>query len=150
MDNTIVYLLDGQFRPAKAGDVGELFVSGLNLAAGYVNGRDPEKFVDNPLAIDPTYAKLYRTGDFARVEKGVLVYEGRTDSQVKVRGHRVDLAEVEKAVNSLEGVSFFFSLMEKTEQSCYLKFLCDGYFEQDRSKKIIKKNILRIKKGWKL
>lgn len=104
VDNTIVYLLDGQFRPAKAGDVGELFVSGLNLAAGYVNGRDPEKFLDNPLAIDPTYAKLYRTGDFARVEKEVLVYEGRTDSQVKVRGHRVDLAEIEKAVNALEGV----------------------------------------------
>ncbi|XP_018568645.1 uncharacterized protein LOC108908938 [Anoplophora glabripennis] len=104
VDNTIIYLLDGEFRPAKAGVVGELFVSGLNLAAGYVNGRDPEKFLDNPLAIDPTYAKLYRTGDFARVEKGVLVYEGRTDSQVKVRGHRVDLAEVEKAVNSLEEV----------------------------------------------
>ncbi|KAJ8940685.1 hypothetical protein NQ318_017735 [Aromia moschata] len=104
VDNTIIYLLDRDFRPVKAGDVGELFASGLNLAAGYVNGRDPEKFLDNPLAIDPTYAKLYRTGDFARLEKGTLMYEGRTDSQVKIRGHRVDLAEVEKAVNSVDGV----------------------------------------------
>ncbi|KAJ8964557.1 hypothetical protein NQ314_004859, partial [Rhamnusium bicolor] len=104
VDNTIIYLLDRDFRPVKAGDVGELFVSGLNLAAGYVNGRDPEKFLDNPLAIDPTYAKLYRTGDFASIEKGILLYEGRTDSQVKIRGHRVDLAEVEKAVNLLDGV----------------------------------------------
>lgn len=104
LDNTILYLLDKDFRPVKAGDIGELFVSGSNLAAGYVSGRDPEKFLDNPLAIDPSYGKLYRTGDYARLEKELLYYEGRTDSQVKIRGHRVDIAEVEKAVNSLEGV----------------------------------------------
>lgn len=103
VDNTIIYLLDQDYRPVKAGDVGELFVSGLNLAAGYVNGRDPDRFIDNPLAIDPTYSRLYRTGDFARIEKGTIIYEGRTDSQVKIRGHRVDLSEVEKAVNSIEG-----------------------------------------------
>ncbi|KAL1506202.1 hypothetical protein ABEB36_005604 [Hypothenemus hampei] len=104
VDNTIIYLLDKDFRPVKSGDVGELFVAGLNLAAGYVNGRDPEKFIENPLAIDPNYGKLYRTGDFARIEKGILVYEGRTDSQIKIRGHRVDLSEVEKAVNSIKNV----------------------------------------------
>lgn len=79
----MIYLLDSDFRPVKAGEVGELFVSGLNLASGYVNNRDPDRFVDNPLAIDPTYSKLYKTGDFARIEKGVLIYEGRTDSQVR-------------------------------------------------------------------
>lgn len=104
LDNTIIYLLDNEFRPVKNGDVGELFVSGFNLAAGYVNGRDPEKFIDNPLAIDPLYSKLFRTGDFGRIEKGLIMYEGRTDSQVKIRGHRVDLSEVEKAVSSIEGI----------------------------------------------
>lgn len=82
VDNTMLYLLDIDFRPVKAGDVGELFVSGSNLAAAYVAGRDAEKFVENPLHIEPTYSRLFRTGDFARIEKGVLVYEGRTDSQV--------------------------------------------------------------------
>lgn len=105
IDNTILYLLDEDLQPVKAGDIGELFVSGSNLAAGYVNGRDPEKFLDNPLAIDPIYGKLYRTGDYARLEKGLLYFEGRTDSQVKIRGHKVDMAEVEKAVKALEGVS---------------------------------------------
>lgn len=104
LDNTIIYLFDKDFRLVKAGDVGELFVSGLNLAAGYVNGRDPEKFLNNPLAIDPNYERMYRTGDFAKIEGGLLVYEGRTDSQVKIRGHRVDLAEVEKTVNGIKGV----------------------------------------------
>ncbi|XP_065156085.1 beta-alanyl-bioamine nonribosomal peptide synthetase ebony isoform X2 [Atheta coriaria] len=104
VDNTMLYLLDKDYRPVKAGEVGELFVAGLNLAAGYVNNRDPEKFISNPLAIDPTFSKLFRTGDFASVEKGYLQYEGRTDSQVKIRGHRVDLSEVDKAVNSLQEV----------------------------------------------
>lgn len=97
--------MDPEFRPVKYGDVGEIFVSGLNLAAGYVNGRDPEKFLENPLAIDPAFSRLYRTGDFGRVEKGTILYEGRTDSQVKIRGHRVDLTEIEKAVNSLNEVN---------------------------------------------
>lgn len=88
----------------KQGEVGELYIAGLNLAAGYVNGRDPDKFVENPLAVDLQYKKLFKTGDYARLVKNTLVYEGRTDSQVKIRGHRVDLAEVEKAVNGVEGV----------------------------------------------
>jgi acyl-CoA synthetase (AMP-forming)/AMP-acid ligase II len=112
VDNTIIYLLDSELRPVKAGDIGELFVSGANLASGYVNGRDKDKFLNNQLAIDPVFSKLYRTGDFARLEKGCLLYEGRTDSQVKIRGHRVDLSEVEKAVSAVEGV-------EKAVVLCY-------------------------------
>lgn len=108
----MIYLLDSELRPVKAGEIGELFVSGANLASGYVNGRDKERFLDNQLAIDPLLSKLYRTGDFARVENDVLLYEGRTDSQVKIRGHRVDLCEVEKAVSDLDGV-------EKAVVLCY-------------------------------
>lgn len=104
IDNTILYLLDSDYRPVKSGDIGELFVSGLNLAAGYINNRDPHKFQNNPFAIDPTFSKLFRTGDFARIINGVLCYEGRTDSQVKVRGNRVDLTEIEKALTKLDMV----------------------------------------------
>jgi non-ribosomal peptide synthetase component F len=53
LDNTIIYLLDGDFRPVKSDEIGELYVSGANLASGYVNGRDPDRFIDNPLAVDP-------------------------------------------------------------------------------------------------
>jgi len=45
--------------------------------------------------------RMYRTGDYGRIVNGVLLYEGRTDSQIKVRGHRVDLTEVETAVHKL-------------------------------------------------
>ena len=96
--------MDNEFRSVKAGEVGELFVAGSNLAAGYVNGRDKEKFIENPLTVDSTFNTLYRTGDFAKYEKGLIFYEGRIDSQVKVRGHRVDLAEIERCIRSIEGV----------------------------------------------
>lgn len=52
VNNTVVYLLDADYRPVKNGEIGEIFVSGLNLADGYVNGRDKEKFLENPLAVE--------------------------------------------------------------------------------------------------
>ncbi|XP_067010467.2 beta-alanyl-bioamine nonribosomal peptide synthetase ebony-like [Anabrus simplex] len=105
LDNTLIYLLDSQYRLVVSGEIGEVFVAGLNLAAGYVNGRDLDRFVPNPLTVDPDYSRLYRTGDYARLENGNLLYEGRTDSQVKVRGHRVDLSEVERAVVAVPGIN---------------------------------------------
>ena len=62
VDNTVIYLLDSDFRPVKNDSIGELFVSGANLAAGYVNGRDPDRFIDNPLAVDPR--KLHKYFNF--------------------------------------------------------------------------------------
>lgn len=109
VDNTTIHLLTDTLTPVKSGEIGELFVSGLNLAVGYVNQRDPDKFLQNPLA--PS-SKLYRTGDYARLDKGIIVYEGRTDSQIKIRGHRVDLSEVEKALMGFEEV-------EKAVVLCY-------------------------------
>jgi acyl-coenzyme A synthetase/AMP-(fatty) acid ligase len=50
------------------------------------------------------YSSLYHTGDFGRIVKGNLVYEGRADSQIKVRGHRVDLSEIQKAVQVVPGL----------------------------------------------
>ncbi|XP_076246667.1 nonribosomal peptide synthetase ebony isoform X3 [Calliopsis andreniformis] len=104
LDNCIVYIVNKEMRLVPQGEVGELIVAGRNLAAGYLRDNDSRKFLDNPHAIDPEYSRIYRTGDYARISKGVVVYEGRVDSQIKVRGHRVDLTEVEKAVCRVPGV----------------------------------------------
>lgn len=48
----MIYLLDSDYRPVKTGEIGEIFVSGSNLARGYVSDRDPEKFLENPLAVE--------------------------------------------------------------------------------------------------
>ena len=52
LDNTVIYILDQAMQPVKLGEIGEMYVSGANLAAGYVNKRDPDRFVPNPLSID--------------------------------------------------------------------------------------------------
>lgn len=52
ISNTVVYLLDADYRPVRNGEIGEIFVAGSNLASGYVNNRDPDKFLENPLAIE--------------------------------------------------------------------------------------------------
>ncbi|KAJ2940472.1 hypothetical protein O0L34_g6402 [Tuta absoluta] len=104
LDNCAVYLLDEEMNPSRESEPGEVWVSGSNLAAGYVGGQAPEKFQDNPHATQPEFGRLYRTGDFGVLQKGVILYAGRTDSQIKIRGHRVDLQEVERAVAGVQGV----------------------------------------------
>ncbi|XP_075232512.1 nonribosomal peptide synthetase ebony [Lycorma delicatula] len=105
LDNTIMYLLDHQLKLVPAGEIGEIYVSGLNLALGYVDGRDPDKFILNPHTVEPGLNRLYCTGDFGRIVKKEIVYEGRTDSQIKVRGHRVDLAEIDGVLNKMESIN---------------------------------------------
>jgi len=98
--NTQVYVVDDADLPVPIGVVGELLIGGASLARGYLHqpGLTSERFVTLPLLRD---ARLYRTGDLARWrEDGTLAVLGRKDSQVKVRGHRVELGEIEAALNS--------------------------------------------------
>ncbi|MEU0677204.1 amino acid adenylation domain-containing protein [Streptomyces sp. NPDC006172] len=82
-----------------AGAVGELFIAGRGVARGYLGdpGRTAAAYVPDPYG--PPGSRMYRTGDLARLRAdGVLEFHGRRDNQVKVRGHRVELGEVEAAV----------------------------------------------------
>ncbi len=98
--NTRVYVLDASMQPVPIGVAGELYVGGDGLAQGYWNREDltAAKFVPDPFAT--THGpRLYRTGDLVRfLPGGTLEFMGRRDRQVKVRGFRIELEEIESAI----------------------------------------------------
>ncbi|XP_042203852.1 mycosubtilin synthase subunit C-like isoform X2 [Homarus americanus] len=108
--NCQIYLLNSDGELVTEGQMGEVYASGLNLASGYVGRAQPEKFVTNKHTSDTDYSVLYRTGDFGKVINGMLVFEGRADSQIKIRGHRVDMNEVELAMLMVKGVDKVYIL----------------------------------------
>ncbi|WP_437931315.1 amino acid adenylation domain-containing protein [Sorangium sp. So ce291] len=104
--NGEIVLLDAGMRRVGLGVTGELYIGGVPLARGY--GNSPEqtaaRFVPHPFARAPG-ERLYRTGDLARwLPGGTLEFQGRTDHQIKLRGHRIELGEIEAALEGLPGV----------------------------------------------
>ncbi|MGW1009341.1 non-ribosomal peptide synthetase [Streptomyces termitum] len=104
--NVTIYVLDEDLRPLPPGVVGEIGIAGVSLSAGYLGRPEAtaEKWIANP--IDPArHPVMYRTGDLARYwPDGSIEIVGRTDNQVKVRGNRVHLGEIEVVLTTLPGV----------------------------------------------
>jgi amino acid adenylation domain-containing protein len=100
IDNTEIYILDGQQQPVPTGVPGEIYIGGHGLARGYLNRPEltAEKFVANPFS-DEVGARMYRTGDRARYRNdGTIEHLGRLDSQVQIRGFRIELSEIESVL----------------------------------------------------
>lgn len=100
--NTRVYVLDPQMNPVPVGVPGELFIGGDGLARCYWEAADltAEKFVPDPYSARAG-ERLYRSGDRMRwLPNGILEFLGRMDNQIKIRGYRVELGEIESVLNS--------------------------------------------------
>ena len=111
--NTQIYILDSHLQPVPMGIPGELYISGVGLAQGYLNRPEltAEKFIDNPFSVNSfsppaspassaPSARLYKTGDLAKyLRDGNIEFIGRSDNQVKIRGFRIELGEIESVLN---------------------------------------------------
>ncbi|QRO01823.1 amino acid adenylation domain-containing protein [Archangium violaceum] len=100
--NTSIHVLDRNLEPVPVGVTGEVYIGGEGVARGYVGRPEltAERFVPDPFSDRPG-ARLYGTGDVGRLrDDGRLELLGREDSQVKIRGHRIEVGEVEAALRS--------------------------------------------------
>lgn len=115
--NTFAVILSPQYQVCPKKVYGELYLGGLGLAKGYLNQPTltQEKFIDNPFP-ELNTDKLYRTGDicFYR-EDGEIMFAGRADNQVKLRGHRIELAEIEQTLREIPTVFDAIVVLQQPE-----------------------------------
>jgi amino acid adenylation domain-containing protein/non-ribosomal peptide synthase protein (TIGR01720 family) len=109
--NNTTYVLDDFYRPVPIGVTGQLYIGGICLARGYLNKPKltKEKFIVNPFTLESekqtNYTKLYKTGDLVRyLPDGAIEYIGRTDFQIKIRGIRIELREIESILSKYSGI----------------------------------------------
>jgi amino acid adenylation domain-containing protein len=106
--NTQIYLLDAHLQPVPVGVPGELHIGGDGVARGYLNRPEltEEKFIPDPFrTANPRGGRIYKTGDLARYRPdGTIECLGRNDFQIKLRGHRIDLGEIESALRQYPNV----------------------------------------------
>ncbi|MEM9823141.1 MAG: amino acid adenylation domain-containing protein, partial [Bacteroidota bacterium] len=98
LDNTQYYILDEQLQPLPIGCWGEIYISGAGIARGYLNREEQTAatFIDHPFLEGQ---KMYKSGDIGKwLPSGEVVFAGRNDHMVKIRGYRVELAEIEQTL----------------------------------------------------
>lgn len=120
ISNVETYVLCANLQPVISGEIGELHISGTNLAIGYLNSPtlNHEKFISNPFGKSSQFERMYKTGDLVKeLPNGELQYVGRIDDQVKISGYRVQLNEIESQLLKYPGVSAVTVLAEKRKNN---------------------------------
>ncbi|MBA3532994.1 MAG: amino acid adenylation domain-containing protein [Ardenticatenales bacterium] len=148
IDNAQVYLLDSHLAFVPIGVVGELYIGGDLVAEGYLNQAEltREKFMENPFDLT-LGARLYRTGDLAyMLPDGNFVFLGRSDTQVKIRGHRVELGEIEVALHRHPGVREAAVTLHKDELGnstlvAYLTLQVAGHADIQQLKNMLRESL---------
>jgi amino acid adenylation domain-containing protein/non-ribosomal peptide synthase protein (TIGR01720 family) len=133
--NTRLYILDKMLRPVSEGVAGELYISGDGLAEGYLNREEltQERFVTN--CLNQKEEKMYATGDLVRWNaEGNLEYIGRMDDQLKIRGFRVELGEIEHCLSGYKGVKQSVVIVVKEKDQGNKRLV--GYITEQRSESV--------------
>lgn len=139
--NEKVFLLNEQNQEIKEDNqIGEICVSGTALALGYYGNSEQTQthFVQNPL--NPYYLEtIYRTGDLGYYKQNEMYFSGRKDFQIKYRGHRIELEEIEKAVSEFDGVERGICLFDQEKSQLFVYYV--GSLQKKELFTLIKENL---------
>ncbi|WP_432403712.1 amino acid adenylation domain-containing protein [Wukongibacter sp. M2B1] len=128
--NNYIYILDKSTKPVPIGIPGEIYISGLGLARGYINNSKltKERFIQNPFFKGQ---RMYKTGDVARwLQDGKIEYLGRIDEQVKIRGYRIELGDIENQLLKIDDVKEAVAIARKDDKGN--NYLC-AYYTSDKN-----------------
>lgn len=139
-----LYILDHQFNKMKKGEVGELYIAGGGLADGYLSLNDLTSivFLKDPFSQDGSL--MYKTGDlFKIIEDAKYVYVGRVDDQVKVRGYRIELLEIQNTLAEHPNIRqcFVTTKGSKTEICLAAYYVADKYLASSEIEKFLEKEL---------
>ncbi len=144
IDGCYTHILDTQGNECPIGVTGEIYIEGCGIGNGYINlpeGKEQAFIHDHSASISKT--RLYRTGDFAiRKESGDIHFVGRRDQQLKIKGYRVELAEVEAAVYALPQVGQ--SAVKVFSSDTEMPYIVIYYCSDTASPKLIRKALLNV------
>ena len=146
IDNIKLYVLDRNLQLQPVGVPGELCISGIGLSRGYLNREDltESKFIENPFIKGE---KIYKTGDLARWQQdGNIEYLGRIDFQVKIRGLRIELGEVESALLSIDEINEAVVIANEDlsgDKSLYSFFTSNKKLSIDKLKNVLENTLLK-------
>ncbi|MCK4257906.1 MAG: amino acid adenylation domain-containing protein [Halanaerobiales bacterium] len=130
--NTQIYLLNEDLQVCPVGVVGEIYIGGVGVGAGYLNRPEinSHAFLADQFSAN-SEGRLYRTGDLGvYLDNGLIEYVSRKDTQVKIRGYRIEIGEIQKAILDYPGVRDVVILVKEGHQKD--KFLC-AYFIAEKS-----------------
>ncbi|WP_053004177.1 MupA/Atu3671 family FMN-dependent luciferase-like monooxygenase [Flavobacterium sp. ABG] len=132
--NTKIYILDAYNQLCPVGVSGELCIGGDGVSLGYLHNDEltSSQFIDNPFEYNQ---KIYKTGDLARwISNGELEYQGRIDSQVKIKGHRIELKEIENVILEHETVTqSAISTFENKGQTFLVAYIKTASYTEENS-----------------
>ncbi|MES2703277.1 MAG: amino acid adenylation domain-containing protein [Bacteroidota bacterium] len=131
--NNSFYILNEQLQPVPTGVIGELFIGGVGVARGYANDTAKTNYSFLP---DPFYShwggRMYRTGDLGRMlPGGIMEFVGRKDSQIKIRGHRVELGEIEAVIRQCQSVATAIVLLSADKKQLVSYVVPGKYYDRD-------------------
>lgn len=153
IDNVQVYVLDRNCSPVPVGVPGELYIAGACMGAGYWNAAEQTEFafVANPFHIsaDPSSSsRMYRTGDLVRwLADGNLDYLGRMDKQVKIRGMRIEPAEIEKQLVAQPGVVQTVVTVRQSSDKLLVAFVVlddRGPLTKENASQVLRQQLQRV------